>query len=151
MLLRKNGASVENVRRLGALLICCFILCAALRPALPVFLCLGMEGARLSHPCCPPASDADHYADSDSDSGEGVVTPERTWARVCCQAALPALADSSRPPPEPQRMLPTLGSALIGPAPTPPPISAALISLPRRHGEPQTSGPAPPLRVVLRI
>lgn len=141
------------MRRFGALLICCFILCAALRPALPVFVCLGMEGARLSHPCCPPDRDADRYADGDSAAVDGQadeVSPDRTWARVCCHAELPALADSSRPP-EPQRMLPSLGSALIGAAPSPPPVSATLISLPRRHGEPPPGGPAPPLRVVLRI
>ena len=132
------------------MLICCFILCAALRPALPVFVCLGMEGARLSHPCCPPATDASVDADDESGPADGELTPDRTWARVCCHAELPALFDSSRPP-EPQRMLPSLWSALIGVVPAPPPIAATLVSLPRRHGEPPAGGPAPPLRIVLRI
>ena len=134
------------MRRLSAFLICCFVLCAALRPALPVFVCLSMDGARLSQPCCPSDSDADELAADD-----GAEHPARSWAPLCCRPELPAMADGSRPPAEPQHSLPTLWSALRLASPAPLPILAVRRGSPPRWDEPPAVGPAPPLRSLLRI
>ena len=144
------------MQRAGIWFICCFLLCAALRPALPVFVCAAMAGARLSHPCCPEelpgvgAGDRTEDPSADSAVVDQAAPPNRTFAAVCCRAKLPGLADSRRPP-APQRSLLTPAGALTGTVLVLP-ASFALLknSAPQRSGLRQI-GPAPPLRAVLRI
>jgi hypothetical protein len=122
------------------------VLCAALRPALPVFVCLGMDGARLAHPCCASDDEQDELAAPD-----GVEHSRRAWAPLCCRPELPPTLHSSRPPSEPQRSLPTVWSALLLAAPAPPPATVSARAAPPRRDEPPVVGPAPPLRALLRI
>ena len=152
MRLKKNQASVKVMQRAGILFICCFLLCAALRPALPVFVCSAMAGARLSHPCCPEELSGDPAEDANADGAlvDQAAPPTRTFAAVCCRAKLPGLADSSRPP-EPQRSLLTPASALTGTVLALPASFAPLKNSAPQRSELRPIGPAPPLRAVLRI
>lgn len=132
------------MQRAGILLICCFLLCAALRPVLPVFVCSAMAGAQLSHPCCPEET----TGASEVHSREAPPSP--TFAAVCCLAKLPGLSDSSRPP-EPQRSWLAPAGVLLGTVPALPARAAALKSPALSRSELRAIGPAPPLRPVLRI
>lgn len=130
-----------RARQLLAPLLCVLVAAHVLVPALPVFVCAAMGGARSLAPCCP-ALDAE-------DEGGGAAGP--AFAARCCRPTQPAAPVALQAP---GTRLPEY-RALVLAAP-PPGATAAFAHLRTAAasacpGVPPPGLPPPPLRRVLRI
>lgn len=128
------------MRRFAAILIGLLLLAHALVPGLPRYVCLGMEGAHLFHPCCP---EKPKHQD---------VTP--AWERArCCQPEQAVGIDAQQlPRSEQPRVLAAVTKAATDALPavvdSPPAVSFGLIAT---RGDPALLKPPPRLYFALHV
>jgi hypothetical protein len=131
----------QSVRRFAAILIGMLLLAHAVVPALPRYVCVGMDGAHRLHPCCPekPAELQDVMS---------------SWERArCCQPEQAVAIDAQQlPRSEQPRVLAAVtqagNDALPAVVAVPPVAAFGLIAA---RGDPAFVRPPPRLHFALHV
>ncbi len=124
------------MRKAPAILLCLTLLASALLPALPAYVCAGMDGAHRLHPCCP--------APAETASGPSIGTTR------CCHPIQPAAREAPVAPASVRPLLPAVAFVAVLPGPRPGALArpASSLARPRAHSPPSLP---PDRKRVLRI
>jgi len=129
------------VQRFAAILLGILLLAHALVPALPKYVCAGMDGVHLLHPCCPNKS---------AELPEGALAWERA---ACCQPEQAvAIGAQQLPRSEQPRAMVALTKAVTDAAPAVIPLQPASgFALLAVRGDPALVKPPPRLHFALHV
>lgn len=129
------------VQRFAAIFIGLLILAHAMVPALPKYVCNGMGGMHLLHPCCPDQS-ADHQ------------DAQAAWQRGrCCESEPASVIEAQRlPRPDQVRVLAAVSEAATYGLPILyAPVLPAPIGSGTARGDPTLIAPQPRLFLSLHV